>query len=279
MNLNPFEPKAHIIVNFDPDRIQNKDLEPSLHYIHQRLTSDLQKYKVYLISNNRDKVVQVFNAHLNYEPVSYEDRCIKYPHLEERIFKIIEKALSDLNTKSLDSLGLAGIKEFNSHPVFYQNLCNAREKVSELNLIKSNPSQRFSLNISDDIEIILQNFKLETLLIADWNTPIPTLKSILQAIEKIQADAFQSGSSSINGSETHTPNAFGSINIPEYLDDIFINNEEIKKYIQFHQAQLMQIDPDRNIKNLEDTLWINFITSFKSGAIDKIRKLVYPGEL
>lgn len=278
MILNPCEPKTHLIIGFNPDRLlnSNQDIQQSLSYIQKKLSSEIPGYKVHLLPNKPDYQIQAFNAHLNFEAVSYQDQTIKYPRLEERALKLLENAVNEALSNTLPSLSEIDEDELSEALKFCANIHGSQSSINELNQFKVNPSHRFSLNIGDEVEITLQNFKYETLLIANWYTPVPTLKSVLRTLEDIQAKAFESGFLSISDNEVFSPNAFGSISIPDYIDDVFYSNETIQKYINSHLEHIEQIDPEQNIQQHNETLWINFITSYKAGALEKIRKMTYP---
>lgn len=278
MILNPCEPKAHLIIGFNPDRLlnSNQDIHLSLSYIQKKLSADIPEYKVHLLPNKPDYQIQAFNAHLNFEAVSYQDQTIKYPRLEKQVLNLLDCAVNEALSNTLPPLSESDEDALTEALQFCANIDGSQSSINELNQFKTNPSQRFGLIVGEDIKITLQNFKYETLLIANWYTSVPTLKSVLRILENIHAKAFESGFLSVSDSEVFSPNAFGSINIPDYLDDVFYGNEAIQKFINAHLNHLEQIDPERNIQEHQETLWINFITSYKSGALEKIRKLTYP---
>lgn len=278
MILNPCEPKAHLIIGFNPDRLlsSNQDIQLSLSYIQKKLSANLPRYKIHLSPNLANYQIQAFNAHLNFEVVSYQDQTIKYPQLEERVRNLLDSAVTEAMSSPLPPLSEDDAEELTEALKFCANIQSSQDSIHELNLFKSNSSHRFSLNVGNDIEITLKNFKYETLLIANWYTPVTTLKSVLRILENIQDKAFETGYMVVNDSELFTPNAFGSINIPDYIDDVFYNNETIRNFINAHLNHLDQIDPEQNIQQHQETLWVSFITSYKSGALEKIRKMTYP---
>lgn len=275
MALIPRPAKAHILIGLAPLELQNfkgkSDLGMS--HIHSKLAKALPAFNIHVYTAPYNQnAIHVFNAFLNFEIATYKDKKIHYPQLEENVKNIIADYFdslqpADITQEPTNQLGI----NFDSETC--QIILYWLSAINRINSTTSDSACRLSLHLSNRPELTLKNYKNEVLLISDLNVTEEALQAAIQLLLEVQKTAQQAGELTVKEDTPIKTNSHGAIDMQSFNNDTFYGDKLLTEYIEIQSNKLKKIDTDSRIENHLETIWQNFILSFKNGVMSKLTKI------
>lgn len=275
MALITRQAEAHILIGLAPSAVQNfkGQVDLGISHIHSKLALSLPDYniEVFEATSNRTSI-HVFNAFLNFEIAAYTNNQVRYPYLEEKILSIIDNYFEEhtpnvLTTYLGPKLHSDEAKDKCLTILYWLSVIN------RVNTSINHTTCRLYLNYSTKPELLLKNLKNEALLVASISISEETLTKAIQLILDVQANAFNAGESHIKETTNFKTNSYGAVAAQNLDAEFFYEDKLLVDYITNQTNSLRKIDFSDHIETHEETIWQNFIISFKAGVTSKLTRL------
>lgn len=275
MALITRQAKAHILIGLAPSAVQNfkGKLDLGITHIHSRLAQALPGFNIEVFEAQNNKTsIHVFNAFLNFEIAAYENNQVHYPLLEEKIHGIIDSYFSQFELQDLDQhsgpiLNSEDIKDECLVAIYWLSVIN------RINSTINQSTCKLYLHYSTKPDLVLKNLKNEALLISGVQISEETLLKAINLVLDVQSTGFNGGELHIKDDTPIKTNSYGAIATPNLDNEIFYEDKVLDQYILLQAENLKKIDPKDQIETHTDTIWQNFILSFRAGATSKLTKL------
>lgn len=261
--------EPQIFIGVEPSLAQSADVHPlkMLSFFKQELQPHLPHYTLDLfVLNAPEPSPVILNAHLNFQPVSYQDGVISYPFLLSkisselnRVKQMIQQDPSLAQQHPYNELNtMASVERYNR----YNNARNKYRLIKDL----TPPHQLSMMNYGEQIQYKLMNLKSETLLLTSDAIDISTFKAALGTLHRIEAQCDQLARQNLNPAHIRK-SPYGLAQIKVVTEDTLAQQPSLQALIQQEIHTLSQMDAENLIVDIPETVTQHCLRSFNQAML------------